>query len=37
MSLELEGEANDYVGKGLSGATGVRHPRTAQFIPDQTF
>src|SRR5882757_3518536 len=37
MSLELEGEANDYVGKGLSGGRlVVRHPRTAQFIPDQT-
>ncbi|HJP58929.1 MAG TPA: glutamate synthase large subunit, partial [Gemmatimonadaceae bacterium] len=37
LSLELEGEANDYVGKGLSGGRiVVRHPRTAQFIPDQT-
>ncbi|MGZ3437725.1 MAG: glutamate synthase large subunit, partial [Gemmatimonadaceae bacterium] len=37
MSLELEGEANDYVGKGLSGGRlVVRHPRMAQFIPDQT-
>ena len=37
LSLELEGEANDYVGKGLSGGRLiVRHPRTAQFIPDQT-
>jgi glutamate synthase domain-containing protein 3 len=37
MTLELEGEANDYVGKGLSGGRLiVRHPRTAQFIPDQT-
>jgi glutamate synthase (NADPH/NADH) large chain len=37
FSLELEGEANDYVGKGLSGGRlVVRHPRTAQFIPDQT-
>ena len=37
LSLELEGEANDYVGKGLSGGRLiVRHPRDAQFIPDQT-
>ena len=37
LSLELEGEANDYLGKGLSGGRLlVRHPRGAQFIPDQT-
>ena len=37
LSLELEGEANDYFGKGLSGGRlVVRHPRAAQFIPDQT-
>jgi glutamate synthase domain-containing protein 3 len=37
MRLDLEGEANDYVGKGLSGGRLiVRHPRAAQFIPDQT-
>ena len=37
LTLELEGEANDYVGKGLSGGRlVVRHPRSAQFIPDQT-
>jgi glutamate synthase (NADPH/NADH) large chain len=37
LSLELDGEANDYVGKGLSGGRLiVRHPRAAQFIPDQT-
>ena len=37
LSLELEGEANDYVGKGLSGGKLIiRHPRAAQFIPDQT-
>jgi glutamate synthase (NADPH) large chain len=37
LSLELEGEANDYVGKGLSGGRLIiRHPRSAQFIPDQT-
>jgi glutamate synthase domain-containing protein 3 len=37
LSLELEGEANDYVGKGLSGGRLIlRHSRRAQFIPDQT-
>ncbi|HMI55756.1 MAG TPA: glutamate synthase large subunit, partial [Gemmatimonadaceae bacterium] len=37
LSLELEGESNDYLGKGLSGGRlVVRHPRAAQFIPDQT-
>ena len=37
LSLELEGEANDYVGKGLSGGRLIlRHPRRAQFMPDQT-
>ncbi|HEV7388826.1 MAG TPA: glutamate synthase large subunit, partial [Gemmatimonadaceae bacterium] len=37
LSLELEGESNDYLGKGLSGGRIiVRHPRAAQFIPDQT-
>jgi glutamate synthase domain-containing protein 2/glutamate synthase domain-containing protein 3 len=37
VSMELEGEANDYVGKGLSGGRLiVRHPRASQFIPDQT-
>jgi len=37
LSLELEGEANDYVGKGLSGGRLIlRHPKRAQFIPDQT-
>ncbi len=33
MSLELEGEANDYVGKGLSGGRLVIHPpRTARLL-----
>ncbi|MEO8910183.1 MAG: glutamate synthase large subunit [Gemmatimonadaceae bacterium] len=37
LSLDLEGEANDYVGKGLSGGRLIiRHPRSAQFIADQT-
>jgi glutamate synthase (ferredoxin) len=37
LSLELEGEANDYVGKGLSGGRlVVRAPRDALFLPDET-
>jgi hypothetical protein len=37
LTLDLEGEANDYVGKGLSGGRLIiRHPRSAQFIADQT-
>jgi glutamate synthase (NADPH) large chain len=37
LTLELEGEANDYVGKGLSGGVlVVRPPRGAAFIPDET-
>jgi glutamate synthase (NADPH/NADH) large chain len=37
LTLELEGEANDYLGKGLSGGRLIlRHPRRAQFIPDET-
>ncbi len=34
MTLELEGDANDYFGKGLSGARLVLYPdRTATFVP----
>ena len=37
LSLELEGEANDYVGKGLSGARlVVRAPKGSLFLPDET-
>jgi glutamate synthase domain-containing protein 3 len=37
LSLELEGEANDYVGKGLSGGRiVVRAPKGALFLPDET-
>jgi glutamate synthase domain-containing protein 2/glutamate synthase domain-containing protein 3 len=37
LSLEVEGEANDYVGKGLSGGRLViRAPRGALFLPDET-
>ncbi|HEU4996785.1 MAG TPA: glutamate synthase-related protein, partial [Gemmatimonadaceae bacterium] len=37
LTLELHGEANDYVGKGLSGGRIiVRAPRGAKFLPDET-
>ena len=37
ITLELEGEANDYVGKGLSGGRlVVRAPRGTHFIPEET-
>jgi glutamate synthase domain-containing protein 2/glutamate synthase domain-containing protein 1/glutamate synthase domain-containing protein 3 len=37
MTLELEGEANDYLGKGLSGGRiVVRPPRSARLLPDGT-
>jgi glutamate synthase (ferredoxin) len=36
MSLTLEGDANDYVGKGLSGGKIVVYPpKTATFIPEE--
>ena len=36
MTLTLEGDANDYVGKGLSGGRIVIHPSdAATFIPEQ--
>ena len=35
ISLELEGDANDYVGKGLSGGRVVVYPsRAATFVPE---
>jgi glutamate synthase domain-containing protein 2/glutamate synthase domain-containing protein 3 len=37
MTLELEGEANDYLGKGLSGGRIIVHPpRSARLLPDGT-
>ncbi|MGQ0640386.1 MAG: glutamate synthase large subunit, partial [Gemmatimonadaceae bacterium] len=37
VTLELFGEANDYVGKGLSGGRIiVRPPKRAKFLPDET-
>jgi glutamate synthase domain-containing protein 3 len=36
VSIELEGDANDYVGKGLSGGRiVVRPPREATFVPEE--
>ena len=35
-TLTLEGEANDYVGKGLSGGTLVIYPpRSSRFVPEE--
>jgi glutamate synthase (NADPH/NADH) large chain len=37
LTLALEGEANDYVGKGLSGGRLVIYPsRKATFVPEET-
>jgi glutamate synthase (ferredoxin) len=36
LTIELEGEANDYFGKGLSGGTAILYPpRGATFDPDE--
>jgi glutamate synthase (NADPH/NADH) large chain len=36
VTLTLEGEANDYVGKGLSGGTLVIYPpRNSKFVPEE--
>jgi glutamate synthase domain-containing protein 3 len=36
VSLELEGDSNDYVGKGLSGGRIVVYPpRTSTFVPEE--
>ena len=36
IKLELEGEANDYLGKGLSGATLIVYPdRASKFKPEE--
>ncbi|MCR5886524.1 glutamate synthase large subunit [Hymenobacter sp. J193] len=36
LAFRLEGEANDYVGKGLSGARLIIHPAPdASFVPEQ--
>jgi glutamate synthase (ferredoxin) len=36
MTLELEGDANDYIGKGLSGGKIVVYPpKTADYVPEE--
>ncbi len=36
ITLELEGDANDYVGKGLSGGKLIVYPpKTAKFVPEE--
>jgi glutamate synthase (NADPH/NADH) large chain len=36
LRIEVEGDANDYVGKGLSGATiALRPPRAARFVASE--
>ncbi|NTW53057.1 MAG: glutamate synthase large subunit [Chlorobiaceae bacterium] len=36
MTLELEGDANDYIGKGLSGGRIVVYPpKAAKFVPEE--
>jgi glutamate synthase (NADPH) large chain len=36
VTLELEGEANDYAGKGLSGGTLIVYPpRGSEFVPEE--
>jgi len=36
ITLELEGDANDYVGKGLSGGTLIAYPpRGSMFLPEE--
>src|SRR5208283_4441762 len=36
VTLELEGDANDYVGKGLSGGTLIVYPpRASTFLPEE--
>ncbi|NTW81932.1 MAG: glutamate synthase large subunit [Chlorobiaceae bacterium] len=36
MSLELEGDANDYIGKGLSGGRIVVYPpKSSTFVPEE--
>jgi len=38
ITLELEGDANDYVGKGLSGGRMIIYPpRQSTFVPEENF
>ncbi|HEY3707302.1 MAG TPA: glutamate synthase-related protein, partial [Terracidiphilus sp.] len=37
VTLELEGDSNDYVGKGLSGGRIIAYPpRTSSFLPEES-
>ena len=37
MTLILEGDANDYVGKGLSGGRIIAYPpKTSSFLPEES-
>ena len=37
VTLELEGEANDYMGKGLSGGRLIAYPpKTSSFLPEES-
>jgi glutamate synthase domain-containing protein 3 len=37
VTLELEGDANDYVGKGLSGGRVIAYPpKTSSFLPEES-
>jgi len=37
LHMYLEGDANDYVGKGMAaGKIVLRHPRNARFVPNET-
>jgi glutamate synthase domain-containing protein 3 len=37
VTLELEGDSNDYVGKGLSGGTIIAYPpKTSSFLPEES-
>ncbi|NTW75263.1 MAG: glutamate synthase subunit alpha, partial [Chlorobiaceae bacterium] len=36
MTIELEGDANDYIGKGLSGGRIIAYPpKSAKFVPEE--
>src|SRR5262249_58155442 len=37
VTLELEGDANDYLGKGLSGGRLIAYPaKTSSFLPEES-
>ena len=35
ITLRLEGDSNDYIGKGLSGGKIIVYPREATFVPEE--